>query len=153
VFTCHFHAVPAQAWPKMRAGPCSSPCRDSGHITALVFMSCRHGPKYFVSCCASSRAKRPCYDPPSNGTAQVLTLVPDEFPNGLTLYGAPPHHLSRTYIVQRHTIQADLYPFSLAFSSTACIGGRWKWDHSTDGSKATACDIGYFHRQFKSNRL
>jgi hypothetical protein len=73
--TCYFRVVPAQARPKMRAGPCSPPCRDSGHDTALVFVSCRHGPKYFVSYRVSGRAKRPCHDPPSNGTAQVPALA------------------------------------------------------------------------------
>jgi hypothetical protein len=76
VSTCHFRAVPAQARPKMRVGPCSPPSRDSGHGTALVFVSCRYGPKYFVSCRVSGRTKRPCHDPPSNSTAQVLALRP-----------------------------------------------------------------------------
>jgi hypothetical protein len=75
VSTCHFRAVPVQARPKMRAGPCSPPCQDSEHGTALVFVSCRHGPKYFVPCRASDRAKRPCHDPPSNGTVQVPALA------------------------------------------------------------------------------
>jgi hypothetical protein len=75
VSTCHFRAVPAQARPKMRAVPCSPPCRDSGHGTALLFVSCRHGPKYFVPCRASGRAKRPCHNPPSNDTAQVPALT------------------------------------------------------------------------------
>jgi hypothetical protein len=34
VSTCHFRAVPAQAWPKMRAGPFSPPCRDPERGTA-----------------------------------------------------------------------------------------------------------------------
>jgi hypothetical protein len=74
VSTCHFCAVLAQAWPKIRVGPYSSPCQDPRHGTALVFVSCWHGPKYFMSCRASGHAKRPCHDPPSNSTAQVLAL-------------------------------------------------------------------------------
>jgi hypothetical protein len=70
VSTCHFRTVPAQAQPKMRARPCSPPCRDPEHGTALVFVSCWHGLKYFVSCRASSHAKRPYHDSPSNGTAK-----------------------------------------------------------------------------------
>jgi hypothetical protein len=60
VSTRHFRDVPAQARPRTRAGPCSAPCRDPKHDTALVFVSCRHGPKYFMSCRASGCAKRPC---------------------------------------------------------------------------------------------
>jgi hypothetical protein len=75
VSTCHFRVVPAQARSKMWAGPCSPPCRDSRHGTALVFVSCQHGPKYFVSCRTSGRAKKPCHDPPSNDTVQVPALL------------------------------------------------------------------------------
>jgi hypothetical protein len=55
VCTCHFRTVSTQTRPKMRAGSCSPPCRDSEHGTALVIVSCRHGPKYFVSCRAVLR--------------------------------------------------------------------------------------------------
>ena len=73
--TCHFRAVPAQAWPKMQAESCSLSCQDPGQDMALVFVSCRHGPKYFMLCHAWDRAKRPYRNPPSNGVAQVPVLV------------------------------------------------------------------------------
>ena len=66
----HFHVVPAQARPKMLAGPCSPSCRNLEYGTALVFVSCRHSPKYFMLCCASWQGKKPCHGPPSNGTTQ-----------------------------------------------------------------------------------
>jgi hypothetical protein len=72
----------------MRAGPCSPPCRYSGYGTALVFVSCRHGPKYFVPCRASGHTKRPCYDPPSNRTAQIPAL-----PSSRRCMKTPPFHI------------------------------------------------------------
>jgi hypothetical protein len=39
----------------MWTGPYSPPCRDPRHDTALVFVSCQHGLKYFVSCRAVLR--------------------------------------------------------------------------------------------------
>jgi hypothetical protein len=75
------------------------------------------------------------------------------------------------------TSTAGLYPFSLAFSSTACAGGQWKWDHNTGGCFWTACENPFpqaahlvnrmckwsiyiggslemdLHRRFKNNRL
>ena len=85
VSTCHFRAVPVQARPKMRAGPCSPSCWDPYHGMTLVCVSCQHGPKYFVSCRASGRAKRSCHDPPSNGTAQVPALVVAHIPRECNL--------------------------------------------------------------------
>jgi hypothetical protein len=73
VCTCHFHAVPAQAW---WARPCSPLCRDPRHDMALMFLLRQHGTKYFVSRCASDHAKRPCHNPPSNGMVQVPALPP-----------------------------------------------------------------------------
>ena len=40
-----------------------------------MFVSCRHGPKYFVLCHAWGRTKWSCRDPPKNSTAQVPALV------------------------------------------------------------------------------
>jgi hypothetical protein len=52
-----------------RAMPCRSSCRDPRHGTALAFVSCRHGPKFIVSCRASDRAKMSCFMPPIHITA------------------------------------------------------------------------------------
>ena len=66
---CYFCVVPAQAWAKMLAEACNSPCRHREHDMALVFVSCRHGSKYFVLCRALDSPKKPCYDLSSNGMA------------------------------------------------------------------------------------
>ena len=42
---------------------------------ALEFVLCLHGPKYFMLCRVLGRAKRSCWSPPKNGTAQVPALV------------------------------------------------------------------------------
>ena len=70
----YFRAVPVQAGLKMWVVPYGPSCWDSRHDTALVFVSCRHGSKYFISCRALSRAKWSYRGPPKIGTAQVPAL-------------------------------------------------------------------------------
>jgi hypothetical protein len=82
--------VPTQARPKIRVVPCRSSCRDPRHGTALAFVSCRHGPKFIVSCRASGRATMSCFVRPINSTAQVQALVTN---NNLRVVRMRPHQI------------------------------------------------------------
>ena len=69
-----FRAVPAQARSKMRVVPHSPSCWDPRHVTALVFVSCRHGLKYFGSCRALGRAKQSYRGPSKNARASPSSI-------------------------------------------------------------------------------
>ena len=95
-----FRAVPVQARSKMRAVPYSPSCWNSRHNTAFVFVSCRHGPKYFMPCRALGRAKWSCRGPPKNDTAQVPALEP------FNLFRLGPHPMAEGLVIKNHGLAA-----------------------------------------------
>jgi len=67
-----FRTVLAQARPKMWVVSYRPSCWYSRHGTALVFVSARHGPKYFMPCRALSHAKWSCRSRPSPSSRWVV---------------------------------------------------------------------------------
>ena len=103
-----------------------------------MFVSCRHGPKYFVSCRVLDRAKQLCRSPPKNSTAQVPS-------SGANCCKAPPKpsralHQQPAGSVLRTRPRLDLFPiifppvFFIASTFRNCVVSKLTHHHTTHTS-------------------